>query len=89
MDDPEWDGDEEADNVGPCDPLVTLATREKLVREATPCNGLGVVLLWLLAGPNVCPLHRQQNFALVNDDRVHHDWATLTLRSQKGKKNSP
>ena len=57
MDDIEWDRNNEADDVGPRDPFVTLASREELVGETPPGNGLGVVLLRLLAGPDVCPLH--------------------------------
>jgi hypothetical protein len=73
VDDPEWDGNKEAEDVGPRDPLVTFPIREEFVGKTSPGNGLRVVLLWLLAGPNVCPMHGQQNFALVIDYRVHHD----------------
>ena len=40
MDKPEGDGDEEANDVSPRDPLITLSEREELVGKATPRNGL-------------------------------------------------
>lgn len=41
------------------------------MRETTPSDGLRVVLLWLLSGPDVCALNGKKNVALVVDDTVH------------------
>lgn len=49
--------------------------------ESTPCDGLGIVLLRLLAGPNVGPLHRQKDWSLIIDDRVHKNFGA---EKQKG-----
>lgn len=57
VDDPERDGHQETDDVSPRDPLITLSMRKELVREATPRYGLRIILLGLLARPDICALY--------------------------------
>ena len=52
VDEPEGDGDQEAEEVGDRDPLVAGADGEHLARD-TPGDGEGVVLLDVLAGPDL------------------------------------
>ncbi len=40
VDKPERDGNEEAKDVSPRNPLITLSVREELVGKATPRDGL-------------------------------------------------
>lgn len=40
VDKPERDGNKKADDVSPCDPLITLSGCEELMGKATPCDGL-------------------------------------------------
>jgi len=85
MDEPERYGDDEPDEVRPRYPFIAFADREELVREAALCDGLGVVLLWPLAGPDVRALHRQQNLTLIVDNRVHQDWHIEAFREREKK----
>ena len=40
VDEPERDGNKEAKNVAPRNPLIALSNREELVGKATPCDSL-------------------------------------------------
>ena len=70
---PEWHRNCEANDVGPRHPLVSLADGEQLVGETTPSDCLGVVLLRLLARPDVGAFDREEDGALVIDNGVHED----------------
>lgn len=63
--------DDEAEDVCPGCPLIALPGSEEFMRETTPSDGLRVVLLWLLSGPDVSALNGKKNIALVVDDTVH------------------
>lgn len=69
---PEGERDEDTDGKGDGDHVVCAAGGEDLAGCAAPCDGLGVVVLHVLAGPDVGGL-AEENVALVLDDGVHHD----------------
>ena len=73
MHEPEWNGNEQAKDISPRDPLVALAVGEELMRKRAPGDGLRVVLLNLLAGPDIGALDRHQDVALMEEDRAHDD----------------
>ena len=73
MREPEWDGNKEAENISQCDRLVALAEGEELVRKPTPGDGLRVELLNLLTGPGIGALNRDQDVALMEENRSHQD----------------
>lgn len=72
MRDPKRHRHEQTEEIRPRDPLVPFPDREELVGER-PGDGLRVVLLGLLAGPDVGAFDGEEDVALVVDDGVHHD----------------
>lgn len=66
------DGDDDAEEVGDCDPLVSRADAEHVCGDA-PCDGEGVELLDVLPRPDVCSLDGFEDGTLVLDDGDHHD----------------
>ncbi len=64
-------GDEESDHIRPRDPFIPFTGREQFMREPAPCYGLGIILLRLLARPNIRTLDGEQNFPLIVNDTVH------------------
>lgn len=69
----EGKGDHEADEEGESDPLVTGAVAEHVAGKSAPGNGLRVVLLDVLAGPDIGALDGEEDIALVVDNGDHHD----------------
>jgi len=69
---PEGHGHDEAEQVRDRDPLVARADGEHVVCH-TPGDGQGVVLLHVLAGPDVGAFGRGQNVGLCAHDGLHHD----------------
>lgn len=69
----EGKGDHEADEEGEGDPLVTGAVAEHVAGKSAPGYGLRVVLLDVLAGPDVGALDGEEDIALVVDNGDHHD----------------
>jgi len=64
---PEGKRDEDADGKGDGDHVVCTAGGEDLAGCAAPCDSLGVVVLHILAGPDVGGLAKE-DVSLVLDD---------------------
>jgi len=72
--DPEGEGSEDADSETDGDHVVlAVGGTEDFVAGTAPCDGLGVVGLHVLAGPDVGSFDGEEDVALVVDDGVHHD----------------
>jgi len=65
---PEWNRGDEPDCQADGHHDVGTAGAEDLVADTTPGNGLSVVGLHVLAGPNVGSLNTEEDFTLVLDD---------------------
>ena len=72
MAEPEGERDKDTDGEGDGYHVVCAAGGEDLAGCAAPCNSLGVVVLHVLAGPDVGGL-AEEDVSLVLDDGVHHD----------------
>lgn len=70
---------DEANQVGQCNPLVTRTHTEHFGCDA-PCNRKSVELLDVLTGPDVCALNRLQDWSLILDNTVHHHPVWLAIR---------
>lgn len=68
----EGDGEANADDEHVRDEAVTCAGSIQGLAEGTPSDGVAVVRLHLLAGPDVAALDVQKNLAVARDDRSHN-----------------
>jgi len=71
VNEPEWDWDDEAKQVGNCNPLVTSTDGEHVAGDG-PSDGEGVVLLDILAGPDIGAFDGGEDLVLVGHDGLHH-----------------
>ena len=69
---PERDWHDEAKQVTNCDPLVASADGEHVAGNG-PGDGKGIVLLDVLAGPDVRAFNRRENRELIRNDGLHHN----------------
>lgn len=67
IEEPEGDGNDEAENIGDCDPLVLRADGEGVLCDG-PGDGEGVELLDVLTRPNVGANETLEDRSLVVDD---------------------
>lgn len=71
VNEPEWDWDDEAKQVGNRDPLVASTNGEHVAGDG-PGYGEGVVLLDVLTGPDVGAFDGGKDVELVCHDGLHH-----------------
>jgi hypothetical protein len=69
---PEWNRYNESKQIANCDPLVASTNGEHITSNG-PSDGKGIILLDILAGPDIRSLNRCKDLELVSNNSFHHD----------------